>query len=172
MIQLDGELRRTMAGDDCVACCTSTMSERNTSWQQTQNKSLYEGLGFLGTWNSQTEDKFSKCNVTTTESVISSSDEQLFISWGLVMAVHPDYCSRACNSSAKAMTILHESVLQQLMASQKKAVGDMTSDIEEDVIRPGQLFGGGGGGGGPSAVMGAIQEIITLGAKEQLGALA
>jgi len=32
--------------------------------------------------------------------------------------------------------------------------------------------GGLGGGGGPAAVMGAIQEIITLGAKEQLGAFA
>jgi len=133
MIQLEGELRRTVAGDDCVACCTSTLSERNTSWQQTQNKSLFEGLDFLGTWNSETEDKFSKCNVTTTESVISSSDEQLFISWGFVMAGHPDYCSRACNSNAKAMTILHETLLQQLMESQKKAVGDMTSDIKDDV---------------------------------------
>jgi len=133
MIQLDGELRRTVAEEDCVACCTSTVSERNASWQQTQNKSLSDGLGFLGIWNQQTEDQFAKCNATTTENVLSSSDEQLFISWGLVMALHPDYCSHACNGNAKATTILHEKLLQQIMESEKEAVGDMNSDIADDV---------------------------------------
>jgi len=140
MIQFDGELHRINEEIGCSECCTTTFMERNVSWQHAQNHSLYVqsgGLNVLDTWNHETEAEFAKCGAMTTENVVTSSNEQLFTSWGMLLAgdhMH-GYCASACNGSMKAMTILHESILQPLMKSQMEAVGNMTSDIAHDVAQ-------------------------------------
>jgi hypothetical protein len=140
MIQSDGELHRINEEIGCLECCKTTFTERNVSWLQAQENSLYAtsgGLNVLDLWNHETEAEFSKCGAVTTENVVSSSSEQLFMAWGFLMEGADDsinrYCSKACHGNLSEMTIVHESMIQPLMKSQVTALSQMTKDVDQDV---------------------------------------
>jgi len=144
VIQFDGELHRTVDEDKCLGCCRTTFATRKALWQHAQTQSLFRttgGLNALDMWNVETEEKFAKCGASTTESVIYSSHEQLFMSWGILQAKidSVQYCSKACRSITTEITQLHESVLAELVKDQQKAVGDISSDIAHDLGTPNSL---------------------------------